>query len=189
MLSSYSTQEDLMKIIFPAKSITPLQWVNSCLWLIQKLKSFYEDRGDHQELEYLYRFYTLFNQLKEQLIKVDFLTNLKSVKSFFSHLTSTEALDFIGEPLSGLQLMGMLESRNLDFETVIISSVNEGILPSGKSHNSFIPFDVKREYGLPTYKEKDAIYTYHFYRLIQRAKNVYLVYNTEPDVLEGGEKK
>ncbi|RUA18290.1 MAG: PD-(D/E)XK nuclease family protein, partial [Flavobacteriia bacterium] len=74
------------------------------------------------------------------------------------------------------------------FETVIITSVNEGILPSGKSNNSFIPFDVKRDYGLPTYKEKDAIYTYHFYRLIQRAKNVHIIYNTEPDVLEGGEK-
>lgn len=66
--------------------------------------------------------------------------------------------------------MGVLESRLLDFETVIISGVNEGILPAGKQHNSFIPFDVKIENGLPTYKEKDAIYAYHFYRLLQRAK-------------------
>ena len=84
--------------------------------------------------------------------------------------------------------MGMLESRVLDFETVIISSVNEGILPAGKSNNSFIPFDVKIENGLPTYKEKDAVYTYHFYRLLQRAKNIYIIYNTEADVLNGGEK-
>jgi hypothetical protein len=84
--------------------------------------------------------------------------------------------------------MGMLESRNLDFETVIITSVNEGILPAGKTNNSFIPFDIKREFGLPAYKEKDAVYTYHFYRLLQRAKNIYLIYNTEPDVIEGGEK-
>ena len=84
--------------------------------------------------------------------------------------------------------MGMLESRVLDFETVIISSVNEGILPAGKSNNSFIPFDVKLENNLPTYKEKDAVYTYHFYRLLQRAKNVYILYNTEADVLIGGEK-
>ena len=82
----------------------------------------------------------------------------------------------------------MLESRVLDFETVIISSVNEGILPSGKSNNSFIPFDVKLENNLPTYKEKDAVYTYHFYRLLQRAKNIYILYNTEADVLTGGEK-
>ena len=84
--------------------------------------------------------------------------------------------------------MGLLESRVLDFETVIISSVNEGILPSGNIENSFIPFDVKVDNNIPTFKEQDAIYSYHFYRLIQRAKNVYLLYNTEPDSLNGGEK-
>ena len=98
-----------------------------------------------------------------------------------------ETLDFKGEPLKGLQIMGMLESRVLDFETVVIVSVNEGILPAGKTNNSFIPFDVKLENNLPTYKEKDAIYTYHFYRLLHRAKNIHLIYNTEPDALKGGE--
>jgi len=101
---------------------------------------------------------------------------------------ASETLDFQGEPLQGLQIMGMLESRNLDFETIILTSVNEGILPSGKSNNSFIPYDLKKAYNLPTYKEKDAVYTYHFYRLLQRAKHIYILYNTEPDVLEGGEK-
>lgn len=84
--------------------------------------------------------------------------------------------------------MGMLESRNLDFENLIIASVNEGILPSGKNNNSFIPYEVKKAVELPTYKEKDAIYAYHFYRLLQRAKNIHLLYNTEPDALNGGEK-
>jgi RecB family exonuclease len=84
--------------------------------------------------------------------------------------------------------MGLLESRVLDFETVIISSVNEGVLPSGNTENSFIPFDVKIDNNIPTYKEQDAIYSYHFYRLIQRAKNVHLIYNTEVDALKGGEK-
>src|SRR5690606_14593167 len=72
--------------------------------------------------------------------------------------------------------------------SVIISSVNEGILPAGKTHNSFIPLDLKVAFGLPTFKEKDAIYSYHFYRLLQRAKNIYIIYNTEPNSLEGGEK-
>src|SRR5690625_4275214 len=83
--------------------------------------------------------------------------------------------------------MGVLESRLLDFENIILLSVNEGILPSGKSNNSFITYDLKRQYGLPLYTEKDAIYTYHFYRLIQRAKKVWLCYNTDDAGIRGGE--
>ncbi|MGW9684417.1 PD-(D/E)XK nuclease family protein [Flagellimonas sp. 2504JD1-5] len=184
----YDNSAQAAMFMFPEKTPSPSQWINNCLELIQHLKSHFQAIGNTLELEYLYRFHTLFSQLQTHLDQVDFVTDLKSLKSFFKQLASAETLDFIGEPLSGLQIMGMLESRNLDFETVILTSVNEGILPSGKSNSSFIPFDVKREYGLPTYKEKDAIYTYHFYRLIQRAKHVHLIYNTEPDVLEGGEK-
>jgi len=86
-----------------------------------------------------------------------------------------------------LQVMGILESRVLDFETVIISSLNEGILPMGNKSSTFIPFDVRIQHNLPIYKDKDTIYSYHFYRLLQRAKNIYLLYNTEPDVINGGE--
>jgi len=86
-----------------------------------------------------------------------------------------------------LQVMGILESRVLDFETVIISSLNEGILPTGNKSSTFIPFDVRIQHNLPIYKDKDTIYSYHFYRLLQRAKNIHLLYNTEPDVINGGE--
>ncbi|MER3319588.1 MAG: PD-(D/E)XK nuclease family protein [Allomuricauda sp.] len=187
-LSKYPKAKDLLSIVFPSGEISPMDWINNCLLLIGRLKNIYQDEKNALELEYLYRFYALFNQLGQYLDKVDFMGELKSIKNLFKQLANMETLDFIGQPLTGFQIMGMLESRNLDFETVIITSVNEGILPSGKSNNSFIPFDVKRDYGLPTYKEKDAIYVYHFYRLIQRAKNIYITYNTEPDVLEGGEK-
>ena len=139
-------------------------------------------------LEYLFRFNTLFNELTRLNSEYNHIKDVSTLHGVYKELLSSETLDFQGEPLQGLQVMGMLESRVLDFETVIISSVNEGILPSGKSNNSFIPFDVKIENKLPTYKEKDAVYTYHFYRLLQRAKNVYILYNTEIDVLTGGEK-
>ncbi|MCL6274143.1 PD-(D/E)XK nuclease family protein [Muricauda sp. 2012CJ35-5] len=188
VLEPYSKNSPLLQLLFPETQLTPKQWVQTSLDLILYLKDSYVKKEEPLLLEHLYRFFKLFNQLQQQLLIVDFISNLKSIKGFFKQLASIETLDFVGEPLSGLQIMGMLESRNLDFETVIITSVNEGILPSGKSNNSFLPFDVKREFGLPTYKEKDAIYTYHFYRLIQRAKNVHLIYNTEPDVLEGGER-
>jgi len=85
--------------------------------------------------------------------------------------------------------MGVLETRVLDFENIIITSVNEGILPSGKSNTSFITYDLKQQFGLPLYTEKDAIYTYHFYRLLHRAKNISLLYNSFTEGLNTGEKK
>lgn len=165
----------------------PKDLVERCLALILRLRAKTSRKTDALSLEYLYRFHRLFNQLLNLITAHAFIDDVKSLSSLYNELLSAETLDFKGEPLQGLQIMGMLESRNLDFETVILTSVNEGILPSGKSNDSFIPFDLKKYFGLPTYKEKDAIYTYHFYRLLQRAKNIYLLYNTKTDVLEGGE--
>lgn len=183
---SNSSREVFELLFFEYK--TPQQFVEKCLESIQHFKTLFERNNNHLALEELYKTYTIFNQIEELIHEYDYITSLKSFKRLFRQLISSETMDFQGDPLEGLQIMGMLESRNLDFETVILTSVNEGILPSGKSNNSFIPFDLKNEFGLPTYKEKDAVYTYHFYRLMQRAKNIYLIYNTEPDVLEGGEK-
>jgi len=84
--------------------------------------------------------------------------------------------------------MGILETRNLDFKNLILLSVNENIIPAAKAHNSFIPFDIAKMAGLPTYKERDAVFAYHFYRLLQRAENVWLIYNTEPDEFGKGEQ-
>ena len=100
------------------------------------------------------------------------IDSIKTLESLFNEVVGKERLNFNGDPFSGLQIMGMLETRAIDYETVIILSLNEGIIPAGKSQNSYIPFDVKIENSLPTYKEKDAIYTYHFYRLLHRAKEV-----------------
>ncbi len=164
--------------------------LKNCSSLIFTIKTCLDTnkKSNRLELEYLYRFNTLFNQLYELNNNFKYINSIAALHSVYKELLSSETLDFKGEPLEGLQVMGMLESRVLDFETVIISSVNEGILPSGKTNNSFIPFDVKVENNLPTFKEKDAVYTYHFYRLLQRAKNVYILYNTEVDTLKGGEK-
>jgi len=140
------------------------------------------------EKEYLYRFHNAFNQLINLNKTKKYFQNIKTIYQFYKRIIANEKLSFQGEPLNGLQLMGMLETRVLDFENVIITSVNENIIPSSATQNSFIPFDVKVQFGLPTYREKDAIYSYHFFRLLQRAKNVYLLYNTENDTFGGGEK-
>jgi len=140
------------------------------------------------EKEYLYRFYTVFQQLETLNKTYNHITDLKTLALFYNQILQNEKLFFQGEPLQGLQLMGMLETRALDFETVIITSVNEGILPAGKNESSFIPFDAKKHFGLPTYQEKDSIFSYHFQRLLQRTNNIYLIYNTETDGYGSGEK-
>ncbi len=182
--------KETIDLLFGNWEDSPTNSIDNCLQLILKIKKdLTENKKENLlSLEYLFRFNEVFNQLNSLIDKYNCVSNIKTLFGLFKELLNNETLDFQGEPLQGLQLMGMLESRVLDFETVIISSVNEGILPSGKSNNSFIPFDVKIENNLPTYKEKDAVYTYHFFRLLQRAKNVYIIYNTEPDAFYGGEK-
>jgi hypothetical protein len=190
LLQEVTSNEHIIELLFGNWNKDPIIALNNCLRLILQLKdNLDQDKNTNAlELEYLFRFNEVFNSLVEINSRHGYINSIKTLFELFKEVLRSETLDFQGEPLEGLQIMGMLESRVLDFETVIISSVNEGVLPSGKSNNSFIPFDVKLENNLPTYKEKDAVYTYHFYRLLQRAKTVYLIYNTEPDALNAGEK-
>lgn len=140
------------------------------------------------EQEYVFVFTRYFNRLGSLVEEHGFLDSLLTLRSLFRQIVGTATIPFIGEPLRGLQIMGVLETRTLDFENVLLLGVNEGVLPSGKSINSFIPNDLKRHHGMPLYGDKDAIYAYHFYRLLQRATNVTLTYNTEHSVLGSGEK-
>ena len=114
--------------------------------------------------------------------------DLKTLFMLFQAMARESRLAMVGEPLNGLQIMGMLETRNLDFKNLIILSANEGILPAAKGGQSLIPFDVKAGFGIPVYKEKDAIFAYHFYRLLQRAENVHIIYNTQSQDLGSNEK-
>lgn len=139
------------------------------------------------ETEYLFHFNKLFKKLQNLLAQHNPIKNCQALHRIYKDSLSTESLDFSGSPFEGLQLMGMLETRVLDYERVIICSVNEGLLPAGKSNNSFIPYDLKKTYNLPTYKEKDAVYAYHFYRLLQRAKEVHLLYNNDQTGFQAGE--
>jgi ATP-dependent helicase/nuclease subunit B len=185
-----ANKSTIVALLFENWQDNPDKAIEQCSKMILTIKGVLdiEKSNNLLALEYLYRFNEIFNELCLLNTSYQHIKTVSTLLSLYKELLKSETLDFKGEPLKGLQIMGMLESRVLDFETVIISSVNEGILPAGKSNNSFIPFDVKLENGLPTYKEKDAVYTYHFYRLLQRAKNIYIIYNTEPDVLNGGEK-
>lgn len=139
------------------------------------------------DLEYLYRFHNIFVQLSNLHKKFGYIENLNTLYQIFQQILKTEKLSFQGEPLKGLQIMGLLESRGLDFKNIIITSVNEGFLPTSGSNNSFIPLDLKLEKKIPTFFEKDAIFSYHFFRLLHRAEKVYLLYNNITDDFGSGE--
>ena len=145
--------------------------------LINVLKTSIGFKHNSMELEHLFSAEKLIKKIENKLQYFPYLKDLKTLKFLFLQHFKTETVAFIGEPLSGLQVIGMLETRALDYENLILVSVNENILPQANTANSFIPYELKRFYKLPTYKEKEAIYAHHFYRLLQRTTNSYLLYN------------
>ncbi len=130
------------------------------------------------------RLNVLRSLLQENKLEISEKTSWQLIRE----IISSERIPFSGEPLAGIQIMGFLESRVLDFDKVFILSCNEGVMPMSSSTNSYIPYILRKSFGLPTFEENDAIAAYHFYRLLQRASEVNLTYNTEPGKLGGGEK-
>ncbi|MAD97689.1 MAG: hypothetical protein CMB99_10225 [Flavobacteriaceae bacterium] len=177
------TFKSILELLFSAFLSVP-KFIDRFINLIDILKV----TAAPVQKESLFRFYTIFKQIKSLDHQLNYLGDVKTLQYFFDRYLGKESLFFQGEPLMGLQIMGMLETRVLDFENLIITGVNEGILPKNSNANSFVPFDVKLAYGLPTYKEKDAIFSYHFFRLISRAKKVYLLFNSVSDDFGQGEK-
>ena len=136
------------------------------------------------ETEYIFQFFTFFQQLRDILETYQPALSLRGFAKLFRDMMQRARIPFEGEPLVGVQLMGFLETRGLDFDKMYILGSNEGKLPDTSTGNSFIPYNLRLGMGLPTYEEKDAIYAYHFYRLLQRAREVHLIYDTV--VSEGG---
>jgi hypothetical protein len=174
-----------------------IEYIKEIVIEIGKLKTV----GDLDK-EYAFHFLKFFNRLQEVFINKGTeesagngrlssdskeVLQLKSFLRLFRQLVRAHKLPFTGEPLKGLQVMGVLETRNLDFKNVFILSLNEGAFPSMGSKGSYIPFTIRKAYKLPTIEHQDAIYSYLFYRVLQRAENVSIFYNSETDVLGQGE--
>ena len=183
-----SNTSDNAKLLFSSWQNSSSSALEYILESIQAIKEILFPQKNWLQLEFLHAFLELFTRLKNLNDTYTYLNDLRTLKQFYKELLSQETLDFKGDPYQGLQIMGVLESRVLDFKNIIITSLNEGTFPSGKSQNSFIPFDLKIEAKLPTYREKDAIYAYHFFRILQRAQKVNLIYNNEAGGLNSGEK-
>ncbi len=163
-------------------------WMRTILLLILEGMKSNDFKFHKLESEFVFHFYTQLNRLEEIFLENKIHVDIETFRRIFKEIISTVRIPFSGEPLKGLQVMGFLETRVLDFDNLIILSVNEDTLPAAGNQPSFIPFNIRKAFGLPTYEEQHAVSAYHFYRLMQRAGNVNLIYNTEPSNLTAGEK-
>ncbi|MDX1461557.1 MAG: PD-(D/E)XK nuclease family protein [Marinirhabdus sp.] len=157
-----------------------------CQEILQRLKNV----ADKQSIEnvVLFELHGVFNDLQNLNQTFALISTLSGLEQLFLELIATATIDFRGEAFSGLQIMGVLETRVLDFENIIVLSVNEGVFPAGKSNASFITYDLKKQFNLPLFTEKDAIYTYHFYHMLHRAKDITLCYTDFTEGINSGEK-
>ena len=136
------------------------------------------------ELDFAKRYYTALVQLKDIGLEILPQTFARLLERMLSGLS----VPFSGEPLKGLQVMGPLETRALDFRNLIVFSANEGLFPRRSVSSSFLPPELRKGFGLPTYEYQDAVWAYYFYRMIQRAQRVWLIYDSRTEGLKGGEE-
>ena len=164
----------------------PKASIKNCITLIKEIKKELKKK-DKIYTNLIYHIENIFLQLQKYIDKYDFISSIKSLETIYSELLKSCNAPFQSTNNNGIQIMGMLETRLLNFENLFIVSMNEGILPSGKINNSYIPFEIKRKFGLHTHVEKDAIFSYHFFRLMKGARKIIITHNTEPDIKGGGE--
>lgn len=185
----FSDTIDIINSIFvPADSAgESFEYLNRIIVNLYKTVS-NSTHGNIYEMEFLNRASAEMNRLKDILNKYSAEIESETFWNILIQNSGRMKIPFSGEPLEGIQIMGMLETRSIDFDNVFILSVNEGILPAEMNSSSFIPFALRRAFRLPVSEDTEADYAYYFYRLLQKAKNVTLLYNTETGVISAGEK-
>ena len=142
---------------------------------------------DRLFIEAILKVYTQCQRLLQLVGNGDLVVQQATIGKLLIRMLSTQRLPFHGEPVVGLQIMGLLETRNLDFKNIILLGVNEGNLPKNSGENSYIPYNLRKAFGLTLSEHRDSIYSYYFYRLLQRAERVTLVYNSSSDSKTRGE--
>ena len=137
--------------------------------------------------ESLFRMFTIINRLESLSANGDLMVDITTLRRLTKQLITATSIPFHGEPIVGIQVMGVLETRNLDFDHLLLLSCNEGNMPKGVNDSSFIPYSIRKAYGLTTIDNKVAIYSYYFHRLLQRAKDITIAYNNTTDNGHTGE--
>lgn len=162
-------------------------WFREVLRAVLDAMKAQDFRFHRLESEFVFHFHKQLSRLEELVADLPVEQSLETFWSLFREVVHSARIPFTGEPLHGLQVMGFLETRVLDFDNLIVLSVNEQSLPSGGQHPSFIPYNLRKAFRLPTQEEQHAVSAYHFYRMLQRARRVVFTYNTESKGLTSGE--
>ena len=165
---------------------SPIEALNNLISFVEKVSS--NKNLNVTELTESKVILEILLEVRELIKEGDNIKNINSLKEVLFTFLEEIHLPYESDKSATIQVMGLLETRALDFETVIISSVNEGFLPKGKSFDSLIPFDLRKKHNLFTFNDRDKTNTYHFYRLLQRAQNIFLIYNNVNEGIKGGEK-
>lgn len=174
----------------PHRTTAILQWMAGLLRDIAcKMQEEVSQDPNENSLrdESMFRAYTLVNRMYTLAEQGDLQIDTITLQRLLRQLIQSTSIPFHGEPAEGIQLMGILESRNLDFDHVLLLSCNEGNMPKGVNDNSFIPHSLRKAYGLTTVEHKTAIYAYYFHRILQRASDITITYNTTTDEKTSGE--
>ena len=188
-IDTLSKDEGLALVFGNAEACEPsilqlLQWILSILKHIAKNA---KDVDDQFFKESLFNIYTIMNRLYTLVSSGDLTVNITTFQRVLRQILQTTNIPFHGEPAVGVQYMGVLETRNIDFEHLLLLSCNEGNMPKGVNDTSFIPYNIRKAHGLTTIDNKVAIYAYYFYRLLQRATDITIVYNNSTDGMSTGE--
>ena len=185
--NSFSKNTKSDKVIY---SIASKKWADSSevLFELNSILQFLINKGKLNEFESQEIGLVLLELQEIEQLNVKQSLNILRLKQLINSFIKEISISYKSNKDSKINFMGMLESRALDFETVILTSVNEGVMPKGRGYESLLPLDLKAKYNLQTHNEKDRIYSYHFYRLIQRAKNIFLIYNSQEEGLKKAEK-
>jgi len=179
-----TVKNPVVKSIF--KEIKGHEYINYLLGIIEVLGLEVRDRFGLEQ-EFIYRFRLIISKLSEQISIYSAEIDLKTFKKLFGKITTSTKIPFSGEPVEGLQVMGVLETRNLDFKHVFMVNMNEDIFPAPQRNGSFIPFRIRKAFELPTFETQDAIYAYLFYRLFHQSKQLNFYYNLFADFGLSGE--
>jgi CRISPR/Cas system-associated exonuclease Cas4 (RecB family) len=177
-----------IKFLFSEENRTPIRWIQNVLLLIDELLIQDSAEQDEFETEALLRAQELLSEVAVIFAEGHHLEEMKSLQTIIQQLLAGESITFTGEPLEGLQILNMVETRAIDFEHIIVIGANEDMFPGNLSDQSLIPFDVRKLFELPVVKDKEATYAYTLYRLLQRASKIDFLHSSITSDFKGTEQ-